>query len=271
MYHALQVKMDRRFTAGLAITTAFTYGKGMGYQTGDDGGPFGFYLAGQGHRNWGRNDYDRTYTFVQSYIYELPFGKGKHFLNSTPGAVNSIIGGWKLQGVLTVMTGTPFNVTYSTTYLNESGSSQNTPVQVNPSVSILHGINTLSNGGSAWFDPTAFAPPPCQSATPTAACPNGQQLGNVGRNALTGPGFFNLNLTLAKDTKLTERVGMQIRLETFNTTNTAQFGNPNGSCCTANNANFGFVTGVLNAGSNGSEISGVGVNRYLQLGVKFTF
>ena len=166
--------------------------------------------------------------------------------------------------------GKPFNITYSATYLNAPGNT-NTPVQVTPSVSILHGINTASNGGSPWFDPNAFIAPPCQSATPTSACPNGQQLGTIGRNALTGPGFFNLNLTLSKNTRLTERVGMELRLETFNTTNTTAFGNPNGSCCTSNNANFGYVTGVLNPGGNGTEITGVGVNRYLELGVKFTF
>jgi hypothetical protein len=268
MYNSLQVKFDRRFTNGLGITTAFTYGKGMGYQTGDDGGLQGFYLTGQGHRNWGRNDFDRAFTFVQSYVYQLPFGKDKHFLKSA--RLNPIFGGWQLQGILTMMSGQPFNITYSATYLNAPGN-QNTPLQVTPSVSVLHGINSKSNGGSPWFDPNAFIAPPCQSATPTSACPNGQQLGNIGRNSLTGPGFFNLNLTLAKNTKLTERLGMELRLETFNTTNTTAFANPNGSCCTSNNANFGYVTGVLNPGGNGTEITGVGVNRYIELGVKFTF
>jgi len=268
MYNSLQVKMDRRFTNRLGITTAFTYGKGMGYQTGDDGGLQGYYLLGQGHRNWGRNDFDRTFTFVQSYVYALPFGKDKRFLRS-PG-LDRIVGGWQIQGILSLMSGQPFNITYSGTYLNAPGN-VNTPVQVTPTVKILHGINSASNGGSPWFDPTAFAAPPCQSATPTSACPNGQQIGNIGRNAFTGPGFVNLNLTLSKNTKLTERVGMEIRLETFNTTNTPAFGNPNGSCCTSNNANFGYVTSVLTAGSNGTLITGVGVNRYIQLGLKFTF
>jgi hypothetical protein len=268
MYNSLQTKLDRRFTNGLGITTAFTFGKGMGYQTGDDGGLQGFYLTGQGHRNYGRNDFDRTFTFVQSYVYQLPFGKNKPFLKS-PG-LDRIVGGWQLQGILSVSSGQPFNVTYSATYLNAPGN-VNTPVQVTPSVSILKGINSASNGGSPWFDPTAFAAPPCQSATPTSACPSGQQLGTIGRNALTGPGFFNVNLTLSKNTKLTERVGMELRLESFNTTNTTAFGNPNGSCCTSNNANFGYVTGVLNPGGNGTEITGVGVNRYIELGLKFSF
>jgi hypothetical protein len=279
MYNALQAKIDRRFAGSLGITTSFTYQKGMDYYNGgDDDGFYGFYLNGQYHRNWGRDDFNREFTFVQSYVYQLPFGKGKAFLNGSRG-LDKVVGGWQLEGILTVMTGTPFTVTYSSTYLNLSQGGTNTPLEVDPSVSILHGINTTSNGGSAWFNPAAFAPPPCQSATPSASCPTGaadqvagaaQQVGNVGRNSMIGPGFFNLNFALSKTTQFTERVGMQLRLETVNTTNTPQFANPNGSCCTANNANFGFVTGTVSSGS-GSVNSGTGGPRSVQLAVKVTF
>lgn len=279
MYNALQAKIDRRFTTSLGITTSFTYQKGMAYYNGgDDDGFYGFYLNGQYHRNWGLNDFNRKFSFVQSYVYQLPFGKGKHFLNSGARGLDKIVGGWQLEGILTLMTGLPFTVTYSSTYLNLAQGGTNTPIQVG-SASILHGINTTSNGGSPWFDPTAFAAPPCQSATPSASCPTGaidqiagaaQQVGNVGRNSMIGPGFFNMNLALSKTTRFTERIGMQLRLETVNTTNTPQFANPNGTCCTANNANFGFVTGTFGTGS-GSVNSGTGGPRSVQLAVKLTF
>ena len=87
---------------------------------------------------------------------------------------------------------------------------------------------------------------------------------------MIGPGFFNLNAALAKTMHFTERVGLQLRLETVNTTNTPQFANPNGSCCTANNANFGFVTGTVGSGS-GSVNSGTGGPRSVQLAAKLTF
>jgi hypothetical protein len=279
MYNALQVKIDRRFAGSLGITTSFAYQRGMAYYNGgDDDGFYGFYLNGQYHRNWGLNDFNRTLSFVQSYVYQLPFGKGKHFLNSGSRGLDKIVGGWQLEGILTVMTGTPFTVTYSSTYLNLASGGTNTPIQVGPA-NILHGINTTSNGGSPWFDPTAFAAPPCQSATPTASCPTGaidqvagaaQQVGNVGRNSMIGPNFYNVNLALSKTTQFGERIGMQLRLETVNTTNTPQFANPNGSCCTANNLNFGFVTSTVSSGS-GSVNSGTGGPRSVQLAVKFTF
>ncbi len=279
MYNALQVKIDRRFAAGLSITSSFSYQKGMAYYNGgDDDGFYGFYLNGQYHRNWAKNDFNRTVSFVQSYVYQLPFGKGKHFLNSASHALDMFVGGWQVEGILTAMTGLPFTVTYSSTYLNLSQGGTNTPIQVAP-VNFLHGINTTSNGGSAWFDPTAFAAPPCQSATPTASCPTGapdqingaaQQVGNVGRNSLTGPAFFNLNAALAKTAHFSDRVTLQLRLETVNTTNTPQFANPNGGCCTSNNANFGFVTGTIGSGS-GSVNAGTGGPRSLQLAAKLTF
>ena len=280
MYNGLQVKIDRRFTSGLSITSAFSWQKGMAYYNGgDDDGFYGFYLAGQYHRNWALNDFNRTVEYVQSFVYQLPFGNGKRFLNSTPRGLDKIISGWQTEGILTVMTGLPFTVTYSSTYLNLNQGGNNTPEQVDQTVKILYGINTASNGGSPWFDTTAFAPPPCQSATPTAACPTGapdqvpgaaQQVGNVGRNSLIGPGFFNLNAALAKTTQFGERLTMQLRLETVNTTNTPQFANPNTTCCTANNANFGYVTSTLSSGS-GSVNAGTGAPRSLQLAVKFTF
>ncbi len=279
MYNALQAKIDRRFGSGLSLTSSFTYQKGMAYYNGgDDDGFYGFYLKGQYHRNWGLNDFNRTVTFVQSYVYQLPFGTGKQFMGGASHAMNMIVGGWQIEGILTVMTGTPFTVTYSSTYLNLSQGGTNTPVQVAP-VQKLGGINTVSNGGSAWFSPASFAPPPCQSPTPTAACPTGaidqvagaaQQVGNVGRNSMIGPGFFNINGAIAKTIEFNEHMRVQFRLETVNTTNTPQFSNPNGGCCTANNANFGYVTGTVGSGS-GSVNAGTGGPRSVQLAGKFTF
>ena len=279
MYNGLQVKIDKRFGGGLSVTSSFSYQKGMAYYNGgDDDGFYGFYLKGQYHRNWGVNDFNRTVSYVQSYVYQLPFGSGKQFLSSGGRVTNMIVGGWQIEGILTVMTGLPFTISYSSTYLNLNQSGTNTPVQVAPVVK-LKGINTTALGGSPWFSTSSFAPPPCQSAAPSAGCPTGaadqvagaaQQVGNVGRNSLIGPGFFNLNAAIAKTIDFTEHVRVQLRLETVNTTNTPQFSNPNATCCTANNANFGFVTGTLSSGS-GSVNSGTGGPRSVQLAAKFTF
>src|SRR5207253_2304782 len=157
-----QVKLDRRLSGGLTMTTAYTWGKGMGYQDGDDG-ELGQHWYINPRRNYARNNFDRTQTFVQSYVYDLPFGPGKQWLSSGP--VAHVLGGWRVNGIMTLMTGTPFTIAASGTALNTPGNNQ-TADQVK-SVTILHGINT----GNPWFDPTAFTQPSAPGV-----------FGNSGRN-----------------------------------------------------------------------------------------
>jgi outer membrane receptor protein involved in Fe transport len=241
-YNALQVKLDRRFAGGLTMTTAYTWGKGMGYQTGDDGGLY-FYVNPR--RGYARNDFDRTQTFVQTYVYDLPFGPGKKWMNS--GLVGNVFGGWRVSGLLQFWTGTPFNVTGGSA-LNTPGSNQ-TADQVAP-VQILHGINI----GNPWFSPTSYVPV-------TAA----GVFGNSGRNAITGPGFGDLTAALSKIIRYKERWNLEIRGEAFNATNHPHFGNPGANASNYNpdpsKNTFGVVTGLL-GGTSG---------RVLQLGLKLNF
>lgn len=238
-YQALQVKLDRRFSNGFSLTTAYTYGKGMAFQTGDDGGLY-FYVDPR--RGYARNDYDRTQTFVQSYVYDLPFGPGKKWLNS--GLLANTLGGWRVTGILTMMTGTPFNVTGGSA-LNTPGSNQ-TADQVAP-VQILHGVGP----GNPWFSPTSFAP----ETQPGV-------FGNVGRNAMTGPSFFNLDASLVKLIHIKERYSIEIRGEAFGLTNTPQFKNPGASVSNYNPDPGKNTFGVITGADGG---------RTLQLGFKLIF
>src|SRR5665213_4350217 len=127
-YNSLQVKFDRNWSGGFRMTTSFTWQKAMDFQGGDDGG-LSFY-AGQGlGRNYARADFDRTLNFIQSYIYQLPFGKGKRYLaNNVAG---KIVGGWQFAGILSWRTGTPFTVTDNNT-LNLGRDGTSTADQVAP-------------------------------------------------------------------------------------------------------------------------------------------
>ncbi|MBV8553053.1 MAG: TonB-dependent receptor [Acidobacteriaceae bacterium] len=232
-YNALQVKFDRQFSGNFNLTTAFTYGKGMGFQSGDDGS-LDFYLNQR--RNYARNDYDRTFTFVQSYVYDLPFGPGKKWLTS--GLAGNIFGNWRVTGILTVMSGTPLTITASGTALNLPGSTQ-TANQVAP-VQILGGIGT-----TPWFNPASFAQPVASGV-----------FGNTGRNIFNGPGFFNLDASLIKMITFKERYQLELRGEAFGVTNTPQFSNPGTSLTSS--SNFGYITGA-------------GGGRTMQLGAKFSF
>jgi hypothetical protein len=238
-YNALQAKLDRRFSNGFTTTTSYTFGKGMGYQTDDDGG-LNFYINQR--RNYARNDFDRTQTFVQSVVYDLPFGKGKRFVSSGPGA--AILGGWRVSSFLTWMSGLPLYFSAPSGGLLAPNNNQ-TPNLVAP-VQILHGIGV----GNPWFSTSSFA-----AAT-------GTNFGNVGRNYLSGPNFFNLDAALSKSIRFTERLNLDLRLEAFGATNTPQFffttGNGTAAGLTWNSSSFGDITSATGG-------------RQLQLGAKFNF
>ncbi|HWZ99534.1 MAG TPA: TonB-dependent receptor [Candidatus Dormibacteraeota bacterium] len=245
-YHALQSKLDRKFANGLSTTTSYTYAKGMGFQSGDDGGLF-FYINQR--RDYARNDFDRTQTFVQSIVYDLPFGNGKHWASSGPAA--AIIGGWRVSTLMTIMSGLPMNFSASSAGL-KAPNNNNTPNLVAP-LQILHGV-----GSDPWFTTGSFA-----AAT-------GTNFGNIGRNYLSGPNYFDLDATLSKTVRFTERYNMEMRLEAFGVTNSPQFffnstnGTPSGG--TANGTTFNpdpkSPFGHINNATGG---------RVLQLGLKFNF
>ncbi len=240
-YNAMQVKLDHRFS-NLTVTTAFAWQKAMDYQGGDDGGLMWQIGA---VRNYARADFDRTLSFTQSYVYQLPWGKGQKWLRSGPASY--VLGNWQLSGVLSLLTGTPLTFGASGSSLNTPGESQ-TADQVAP-IQILHGINT----GNPWFSQASLAQP------------TGVRFGTTGRNIISGPGLFGLNLGLSKSFHFTERIGMEVRAETFNFTNTPQFSNPSTSLTSST---YGYVTGTVGSGTG---VNGTGGGRAVQLGAKLTF
>jgi hypothetical protein len=242
-YNSLQVKLDRRFSSGFALTTAFTWQKAMDFQSGDDGG-LDFY-AGQGiGRNYARADFDRKFNFIQSYIYQLPFGAGKPYF--TNDFVGKILGGWQLAGILSVRTGTPLTFTGNNS-LNLGSGGTTTLEQIAP-VEVLGGINT----GNPWFSTSSFA-----------RTTNFVQ-GSTGRNIFDGPGLFALNLGLSRWIDIREGIKLQLRADSLNLTNTPQFANPN----TGFGSNFGFITGTI---SSGTGVNGTGGGRVVTVGAKLTF
>lgn len=240
-YNSLQVKFDRRFTGGFLLTTAYTYSKSID-STNDNGGLK--YYVNQS-RNRARSDFDRTHMFVQSYIYQLPFGKGKRWLQS--GVAGWIMGGWQVNGILTLMTGAPLNFDCGGCTGNTPGSG-NSP-DINGPLKVVHGIGS----GAFWFDTSNFS-------TPAPGT-----FGNLGRNILSGPSFRELTASLFRRFAVTERTGLEFRAEAFNLTNTPPFNNPN---VNISDGNFGHVTG---SGDCGSSAGFCGGPRAIQFGMKLTF
>ncbi len=245
-YQSLQASLNKRMSKGLSFTTAFTWGKALNYQSGDDGGLL-FYA--QPRRNYAVADFDRKLNFENSFTYELPAGRGHSLFASGPASY--VLGGWRLSGILSVVSGLPFTV-------NANGGSLNTPgyTQTANLVAPYRRIGGHSNIGINYFDPTSFGQP----------IGNGVA-GNTGRNAFKGPGYVQDNLTIFKQFPVFREANLETRFEAFQLSNTPQFANPQTG--TFGNANYGYITSTL--GSGQGSVNGVGGGRSLQASVKLQF
>ena len=249
-YNSLQVKLDRRFSGGFLMTTAYTYGKALGYAPESSG----LWNYIQPTRSYARLDFDRNHTFVQSYVYEFPFGKNKRWLQSGPGSW--VLGDWQLSGVFTLMTGRP--ITFGTNVSANTPGSSITPDQT-AEINVLHSI-AGPGGSTPWFDTSTFKQPlDADGKTP--------HFGNMGRNNFSGPGLGNLDLSLFRNIRITERLKGQFRVESLNVTNTPAFGNPN---TTLGSVDFGKVTGTL-AGLIANQSAGGTGSRSIALGIRLSF
>jgi len=207
-YNAMQVRVERRFSAGFALNANYTWSKTMGVAglSGSDNEPQVKALQYY-HLNRALANIHIPHRFNLATILELPFGPGKNMLTDGWGA--RILGGWQLNTVLYAQSGTPFTVTASGNSLNLPGSTQ-VADRVKGDVEKLKGVGR----GQSWFDPFAFAPV------------TEPRFGNSGFNTLLGPRQFNLDVGLFRTFRVTESVSLQFRAEGFNFTNTPHLSNP---------------------------------------------
>ena len=229
--HALQTKFRKRYAAGLQFLAAYTWSKTI-----DDVSSVAGFLGGQnpGYTNNNRRDLDRSlsgnhvpHVLVFNFQWDLPFGKGKQFLNRG-GVVNRLAGGWSLNGIAGIQSGTPISITSRNNTTVSQGGGQ-TPNST--------GISSQTTGSTkdrirGWFDPAAF----------TDAAP--YTFGNIGRFLPDnfGPPLHNWDVSILKDIHATERIRLQFRAEFFNAWNQVNFANPAGTVF--GQPNFGQITGA---------------------------
>jgi hypothetical protein len=228
-YNAFQTKIEKRYSKGVTFIASYAWSKTM--SLGDSSGV-------QNPLNW-RADYapsgqDMRQHFVGSAIYALPFGHGKTWGAHWSPAIEAILGGWSGGPILTVDSGTPLN-------LSVVGDPSNTGQQDRPDVV---GAWQLANPTvHEWFNTAAFV------------ANYKYTYGNAGRNILLTPGLVNLDFGAHKSFRITERVNAQLRVESFNLTNTPALGAPNTQ---VGNQLFG-------------QISSAGAARENQIGLKVIF
>ena len=254
-YNSLQVQLTKRFSSGLSFTSAFTWGKELDYATGgDDNGGVPFFINFR--RNYAPGDFDRAKNFEQTFNYELPAGRGHAHFNS--GVGDAVLGGWRLTGIVSMVSGLPFTVTANGGTLNTPGTQQDG--SITGSLQVAHHIGP----GNQWFNTGNFTQPAgCPGST--TPCPN-PGLGNTGRNQFRGPGYVQDNVSIAKKFTIYRELNLETRVDAVQLSNSPQFGLPNGSMTSSN---FGQITGTL--GSGQGTVNGVGGGRSLQGSIKFQF
>jgi hypothetical protein len=191
----------------------------------------------------GRSSYDRPHRFTANFVYELPFSRDQK------GLAGHVLGGWQVNGFVTLQSGTPFTVLNGadpTGALQGIDSLVGNAIRPNlntsKDLSSLNIIELIQAGGASLF-----------SALPTS----GVRVGNVGRNTLRGDGIANLDFGIFKNTRIGEKNNLQFRAEFFNATNTRNFGTPNSA---------------INSGANFlNQWATNGGNRRILMGIRYTF
>ena len=248
-YESWQSQLTRRLGKAGLFGITYTFSKAMDYGDNDDSGLTWAWVP-MYIRNYALAGFDRTHNFQGYWDYKLPFGRGTSLANH--GVAAAIAGGWQLNGILSRYSGTPFTVASSGTSVNAPGNTQ-TANQVASSVAILGGHGIGANGGS-YFNPAAFAPVTTVN------------FGNSGRDIVRGPGVFNVNASLFRNFRLTERFMLQFRAESFNLTNTPQFGNPGATVSSAT-----FVNGVITSLNGYTQITSASNERQLRFALRLSF
>jgi hypothetical protein len=234
-YNGLQLKVQRNFTNGFMLLAGYTWSKTID----DTGGTFvgegsrGFVVqdALNRHADRGLAAQDVRHRLVVSYVYELPVGRGKRFLNRG-GAFDAVLGGWQVNGVTTYQTGSPLFITQACNRSNTDVGDSRPDVVGNPK---LPDGRSSGDQVNEFFNTSAFV----------NVCPgeNGPfTFGNSGRNNVIGPGVANWDFGMFKEFRLKgESTRLQFRSEFFNLFNHPIFAQPGR---TAGTPQFGRIAGT---------------------------
>ncbi|MGH8403768.1 MAG: hypothetical protein ACRESO_10260, partial [Gammaproteobacteria bacterium] len=236
-FNGLEVKLDKRFSGGAQALVTYTWSHLLDTPSGDNYG-------GQSAENdlcrlcdFGNSNTNYAHIFTAEWLYDLPFGHGRHWGSSANWAANTALGGWEFTGIYHFNSGFPINVCCMSDIANVgqrannerpnyvSGQTQTLSTFVSDAANPGNGIRILNV--NAYTTPAAFT------------------YGNVGRNSTIGPHFSNFDLGLYKNFPFREgKNSVQFRAEFFNAFNIHDFGGPSTGCCESNNNSFGDTTGT---------------------------
>ena len=260
-YNSLQVTVRKQFSHGLTMQAAYTWSKSLTNSTENSAN---YNDASNTAQQYGPSYFNRPQRFIVNYTYDLPFGK-------QPGALGKLTGGWSISGVTTIQNGQALTIIDSnagTIFGTSAGytdsgiaRAQMCPGMTYSDVATHGGIEQRlggASGGPGYLNPAAFCPAP--------AIGDGTGFGNSGMGIILGPGQFNFDFSVLKNTRLFENQSLQFRAEFFNIFNHPQFDNPNPN-------SIPYQPALPNVSApNFGQIVGTSVNpRVIQLALKYVF
>jgi len=322
-YNALEVQVTKRATHGLTFQSSYTYSKNDGTPTGEaDGQDISDHYSTNPinvFQDKGPNELNLSQQWKFNVLYHVPP------INISNGFLSKLVNGWWTASIVSLQTGFNISPTYASsgnydlnnetdrpdvvtaanvaavragTYMRDGvlGGMNPNAVPYNASTVITGGVKPVYVGGTdptsqaacaatnqvapcftqyGWFNPNMFIPPPAGF------------LGNASRGMLVGPGLFNWDFSLVKDTPIRERYSLQFRAEFFNVLNRPNFGAPNGvtfdsspifasPCNPSVGCGAGIITGASVINPSAGLIINTGTNsilnsRQIQFGLRFEF
>lgn len=245
IYHAFQIKVDKRFAKGLQLLSHYTFAHANAYDSN--------YYAISHPIAYGPDSQVRTHVWVTEFSYELPFGRGKSYAGNSGRLEDLLIGGWQISGTSNWSGGLPWTPSYANCTNNED-------------VGVCrpdHGTGALHTGVGSLQHPTDANPyrqffTPLQDITTHSGQPfvnpGPGNLGNVKVNSYRGPRAFFADAAIFKNFTVTERVKMQFRMDAFNVFNhpVMGFNSNQGNTCIDCSGNAGQITDIEADASPGS-------------------
>jgi hypothetical protein len=246
-YHALMARLEKRFSGGLTFINAFTWSKAI-----SDAQPFSGGDNDTGNRiqdifnkkaDKGLAPYDHKFRFASSFIYELPFGQGRRFGANASGIVQHLIGGWQLNGIVSLQSGFPITIRRAGDPLGIGTDGAVRPDQIcDPTLSESERTRDPVSGNVTFFNSSCFAGP-------------ADRFGTAGRSTVIGPGTNVVDLAVFKNIRIRESINLQFRSEFFNAFNHPNWNQPGRDL---GGSNFGIATSARDP-------------RIIQFGLKLLF
>ena len=256
IYNEFQTEMNRRMRGGLTFTSAWTWAKNISDAGGPDSGSFssengGGRLSNSLDRRADRGNVGptRRHRFVNTSIYELPFGKGKRWMGNAPRALDLVAGGWRVSGILLMQTGAWLTPLIS----GGDPSGTNGAVRGGQRPDALRSGNLATPTADVWFDRDAFVCPGRTAGATQFQCnvtPIGR-FGNAGTGTLLGPGTVNVSMGFGKDFRMNERFTLKFESSFSNLPNHPNYTDPNTNITSSA---FGRITSARGADAGGNRV-----------------